>query len=712
MTGGPKGEALTDASRQAEIRPLRAPSNDAGIDLESQYRSIFENAVEGIYQTTIDGQYIRVNPALAQIYGFASPADLIVNLTDIAGQLYVDPTRRDDFKQAMAEAGTVRDFEAQVYRADRSVIWITENARCVRAPDGAILYYEGTVEDITRRKADEENIRLLATVFDSVGEGILIVDGDLVVKAVNPAYEAICGLDAAALVNRPLDLLAKGFHDNSFVPAILHDVETHGHWSGEATCQRRNGEFYLAALSVYVVRGREDDTSQMIVTCTDITFRKEQEHRIWHHANFDLLTELPNRWLMTERLQQHMLRAARKRTGLAVLFLDLNGFKQINDSLGHQAGDELLRLVARRLKACTRLSDAVGRLGGDEFLIVAPDATDAHGGAHLAEKILYTFADPFRLADREIFCVPAIGITYYPEHGSTADDLIRNADVAMYEAKRNRGRPFATFAPQMLEVSARRLEVEHDLHRAFENREFVLYYQPKVDAHTGRVVGAEALVRWYHPKRGIVPPSEFIPLAEECGLITALGEWTLREACEQLTKWQAEGIPIASVSVNLSPRQFVDASLISVVQRILQQTAIDPACLELELTEGAMSVDIEKAIFTLQSLKALGLRLSIDDFGTGYSSLTYLKRLPVDVVKIDQSFVRDLEDHTADSKIIAAIIGLADVLGFDVVAEGVETEKQVEILRLTRCDVFQGYLYSRPVTASQFAAFTQAPANR
>jgi EAL domain-containing protein (putative c-di-GMP-specific phosphodiesterase class I) len=282
----------------------------------------------------------------------------------------------------------------------------------------------------------------------------------------------------------------------------------------------------------------------------------------------------------------------------------------------------------------------------------------------------------------------------------------------MYDAKRNRARPFVTFSPEMLEISARRLEVEHDLHRAFENREFVLYFQPKVDAHTSRVVGAEALVRWHHPKRGLVPPSEFIPLAEECGLITALGEWTLREACEVFTKWRAEGVDVDSVSVNLSPRQFVDANLITVVRRILQQTGVDPACLELELTEGAMSVDIEKAVATLHALKSLGLKLSIDDFGTGYSSLTYLKRLPVDVVKIDQSFVKDLERETSDSKIIEVIIDLADVLGFDVVAEGVETEKQVEILRTTRCDLLQGYLFSRPVTGSQFAAFVQDIAKR
>jgi EAL domain-containing protein (putative c-di-GMP-specific phosphodiesterase class I) len=282
----------------------------------------------------------------------------------------------------------------------------------------------------------------------------------------------------------------------------------------------------------------------------------------------------------------------------------------------------------------------------------------------------------------------------------------------MYDAKRKQGRPFTTFSPEMLEVSARRLEVEHDLHRAFENREFLLYFQPKVDTHSGRVAGAEALVRWRHPKRGLVPPGEFIPLAEECGLITALGEWTLREACMCFVQWRAEGVDLGSVSVNLSPRQFVDANLLGVVQRILQQTGIDPACLELELTEGAMSVDIEKAIATLQALKGLGLKLSIDDFGTGYSSLTYLKRLPVDVVKIDRSFVKDLEDQAADSRIIEAIIGLADVLGFDVVAEGVETEKQVEILRTTRCDMLQGYLYSRPVTASQFVTFVKDSARR
>jgi len=678
--------------------------------VEAQYRSIFENAVEGIYQTTLAGRYLRVNPALARIYGYESPEALVVGLTDIAGQLYVDPNRREIFKRRMALEGVVTDFEAQVYRRDGSIIWITENARCVRNGDGTFLYYEGTVEDISRRKADEEQIRLLAAVFDSVHDGILIVDRRFFVRAVNPAYSVLAGFAAEELLGRKLDILEPGLQETSFLAAAQRELANTGHWAGEAACRRRTGEPFMAALSFATVRDGDASPSHVVVTCADISHRKQQEARIWHHANYDTLTQLPNRYLLNERLQQAILRAERAGSGLAVLFLDLNGFKQINDGLGHATGDELLRLVAKRLQSCTRGSDIVGRLGGDEFLMVAPDIDGRADAINLAEKILYNFADPFRLGGREIYCQPAIGIAFYPEDAADSGTLIRNADIAMYAVKARKADRYAAFTPAMHKATAAKLNIETELHRAFERHELLLHFQPKVEAQSGRVVGAEALVRWQHPSRGLVPPTDFIPLAEECGLIMQIGEWTLREACRQFMEWRGAGLAIASISVNLSPSQFLDHKLVSVVARIIAETGIEPACLELELTEGAMSVDIEKAIATLESLRALGVKLSVDDFGTGYSSLAYLKRLPLDVVKIDRSFVKDLGANAADGKIVGAIIDLASVLGFRVVAEGVETQEQARILRAAECDLFQGYLFSRPVEPGRFMELAQQSA--
>ncbi len=380
-----------------------------------------------------------------------------------------------------------------------------------------------------------------------------------------------------------------------------------------------------------------------------------------------------------------------------MLYIDLNGFKQVNGGMGHQAGDELLRLVAKRLKTSTRFSDVVGRLGGDEFVIGASDLTDIKGGAALVHKVLYNFGDPFTINGREIYCLQSIGVAHFSADGNTADLLIRNADMAMYAAKQNKTRPVVVFESHMLSVAAERLDIENDLRRVLARQEFILHYQPKVDSTTHEILGAEALIRWQHPEKGFVPPGSFISLAEECGLIMQIGEWTLREACAQFVKWRANNIPIKSVSVNLSPTQFLDRGLVDVVQRILTETKIDPKCLELELTEGAMSVDIERAITTLGNLRALGVKLSIDDVGTGYSSLAYLKRLPIDVVKIDRSFVKDLGNSPADSQIVGAIITLADRLGFNVVAEGVENDEQADILKASQCELLQGYLFSRPV---------------
>lgn len=676
----------------------------------ADFESFFDNAVEGIYRTTIDGRYLRVNPALARIYGFDDPSELVANLTDIAEQLYVDPDKRAAFAEMLTVHDVVRNFEAQVYRRDKSIIWITENARAVRDDSGAIRYFEGTVEDITERKEHEEKIRLFATVFDSVADGTLIVDPDLIVKAVNPAYAAITGRDAADVVGRALAVFAVGAHDRYFVEQIWSEARSSGAWQGEITSVRVNGDPFAAMLSVTAVRSPEGDLEHFVLVLADISQRKAQERQIRYQASFDRLTDLPNRWLVCERLEEAIARAERTRTKVAVAFIDLNRFKLVNDTLGHHAGDDLLKLVAKRLRSCTRVSDTIGRLGGDEFLIVAPDAADARAGARLAEKVMYAMSDPFVIHNNELYCRASIGIAFYPDDGETADQLLRNADMAMYSAKRNPEHRFALYDPGMRQQQGSHLSLENDLRRALGADEFELFYQPKIDIHTGEAFGAEALIRWRHPTRGMVNPAEFIPLAEETGLIWELGCWTMHAACRQLADWKSRGLSVGNVSVNLSPRQFQDNRLVNFIRDVLKDTKADPLELELELTEGAMVRDVEKAINILKDLKALGLRLAIDDFGTGYSSMTYLKRFPIDTLKIDRSFVKDIDTSAADLAIVGAIVTLAESLGFAIIAEGVETTEQADALVRQRCRNVQGFLYSRAIPAAAFETFVQQSA--
>jgi len=674
-------------------------------DAESHYRSIFENAVEGIYQTTVDGRYLRVNPALARIYGYESPAALIAGLTDISGQLYVDEGRRDAFAEVMRRDGLVHEFEARVRRHDGTIIWISENARCVRDASGGVAYYEGLVQDISGRKANEEQIRLLATVFDSVADAILIVDSEGIVRAVNPAFTAITKQRAEAAIGRPVDILASGAHTHAFVAELWDQARRDGSWRGEVTSFRSAGEAFPAFLSVTAVKGPSDALEHLVLTLADISQRKYQEHQIRYQASFDRLTDLPNRWLVCERLEEAITRAKRSRSKVAVLFIDLDRFKQVNDGMGHQAGDELLRQVASRLRGCTRVTDTVGRLGGDEFLVVAPDAADRAGGARLAEKIGFMLAEPFLVNGTELHCGGSVGIAMYPDDGENADELMRDADLAMYHVKRNPPHTYMFFDPGMRERSGFTLGLEFELRRAIGAQEFELYYQPKVDLRNDRLIGAEALIRWRHPTRGIVSPGDFIPLAEETGLIWEIGCWTIRAACEQMADWDKRGLDVPAVSVNLSSRQFQDTRLLGHITAVIERTGISPDRLELELTESAMIGDIEKAVVILNGLKRIGVKLAIDDFGTGYSSLSYLKRFPIDTLKIDRSFISDITESSADPAIVGTIVSLAESLGFDTIAEGVETERQADVLRTHRCTRVQGFLVSRPLSNPLFEEF-------
>ncbi len=564
----------------------RRDSERALHEAERRYRSIFENAVEGIYQSTTEHGYLAVNPALARMYGYASPEEMIASLSDIATQLYVEPQRRDDFLRMMHRAGQVTGFEAQVRRRDGSLIWISENARAVRDNEGRILFFEGTVVDITERRHYEEQIR--------------------------------------------------------------------------------------------------------------------------YQATHDALTGLPNRSLLQDRLQQAILHAQRTGDLVAAVFVDLDQFKFVNDSLGHHSGDSLLKTIARRLLDCARVSDTVSRQGGDEFVLVFTGCDSREEIERITRRAIESVSEPVEIGGIELQVTCSAGISIYPFDGRSAETLLRHADSAMYKAKEAGRNSFAFFDLRSTMQASERLALLSDMRAALAHGEFVLHYQPRIDLRSGAVVGAEALIRWLHPERGMVAPGQFIPLAEESGLILAIGEWVLRRACMENAARQRAGQTPIPVSVNLSPRQLMQENFVELVADALAVGGLEPRYLELEITETMVMRDVEQSLATLHRLKRLGIAISIDDFGTGYSSLNYLKRFPVDTLKIDRSFVNDIAIDADDAAIVKAVISLGHILHLEVVAEGVETEAQRAFLMHNGCDQAQGYLFARPLPEQEFIRFCAA----
>jgi diguanylate cyclase (GGDEF)-like protein len=421
-----------------------------------------------------------------------------------------------------------------------------------------------------------------------------------------------------------------------------------------------------------------------------------------HLATHDALTGLPNRVLLDDRLQQAIAHADRDMRAFAVLVCDLDRFKLINDSLGHRAGDELLQEVARRLITVVRTADTVARFGGDEFVLIGTSIADADDAAGLASRVMDVLQAPVRIAAIDIHTSPSIGIAMYPDDGTTTQALLARADAAMYSAKQNGRGNFRRYSPGMHAGTEDRVQLESDLHNAMSSNQFALYYQPKVDTQTGEVRSAEALIRWLHPTRGVVSPADFIPLAEECGLIGAIGGWVIREACRQARAWQDEGVPPLRVSVNLSASQFRDSGLLDSIRRALSDAGLEACYLEVELTESAVMSDPEQSIAILEALSSMGVLVSVDDFGTGYSSMSYLRRFPIDKLKIDRVFIDDIVSRPEDASIVRAIVSLAHSLRLKVVAEGVETPAQLDFLKLTGCDEYQGYHFSRPLPAADF----------
>ena len=670
-------------------------------ELKTLSRAMEQSPVS-ILITDTQRRITYVNPQFEQVTGYEAG--------EVIGQLpqWLRPPSADADAYAelwrTVEAGRAWQGEMQTRSKNGRLLWQRVRVSPILGEDGQAIQFLGILEDITERKQREADLRIAATAFESQ-EGMLVADRSGVILKVNRAFTEITGYSPEDAVGMTPKLLKSGRHDKAFYDAMWATVLSTGQWRGEIWNRRKNGEVFPEWLTITAVKGEDQEVTHYVSTLTDITQRKEAENEIRHLAFFDPLTSLPNRRLLLDRLRHALVTSARHQREGALIFIDLDNFKTLNDTLGHDKGDLLLQKVAQRLKTCVRDSDTVSRLGGDEFVVMLENlGRDAREAAQQAESIgeaiRQSLNHPYDLAGHEYHCSPSMGITLF-DHQSELDEMLQRADLAMYQAKAAGRNTLRFFDPAMQALVAERAALESDLRQAIRQDQLLLYYQAQVSA-AGQVVGAEALVRWQHPTRGLVSPADFIPLAEDTGLILPLGLWVLEEGCRQLARWaqQAERAHL-TLAINVSARQYRQPEFVDQVLGALARTGAPARRLKLELTESLLLHDVEDIIVKMSALQAQGVGFSLDDFGTGYSSLSYLKRLPLDQLKIDQSFVRDLLEDANDATIARTVVALGKSLGLSVIAEGVENAAQRDCLAGYGCDAYQGYLYGRPAPADQ-----------
>ncbi len=658
---------------------------------EERYRLFAESALTGVYLIQ-DNLLKYVNPALAEIFGYT--------VEEIAGKLSPTNLTAPDDRARVAEnigkrtQGTVRDirYSFRGLRKDGTLIDVeVHGARIEYDGRPAIV---GTLLDITERRRAEAEIRKLSSAVEKAADSIFITGADGTIEYVNPAFETITGYRREEAVGKTPRIVKSGKHDPAFYRKFWGTLLRGEVYRDVFINRKKNGQLYYEEVTITPLTDERGEITHYISAGKDITERMQTQERLHYLAHHDVLTDMPNRILFVERLKQALNRSQWHKRTLAVLFLDMDRFKLVNDTLGHEAGDRLLQALAARLHGCVREGDTVARFGGDEFAVFLDDVASPDDVAPLAQKFLEVLARPLTVDGHEFFITASIGISLYPNDGIDPQTLMKNADTAMYRAKQQGGNTCQFYQAEMNAHALKRLELETDLRRALERQEFVLHYQPQIDLKSGGVIGSEALIRWQRPGSGLVPPMEFIPLLEETNLIVPVGEWVLRAACAQHHAWRAAGLPPLRVAVNISSRQFNGGGLIETVGRVMQDTRMEPGFLDLEITESVIMQNAEAVVDTLRTLNSMGVRLAIDDFGTGYSSLSYLKRFPIDSLKIDQAFVRDITTDPDDAAIVSAIITMAHSLDIQVVAEGVETREQLEFLRAQGCDAVQGYYFS------------------
>ena len=580
-------------------------------------------------------------------------------------------------------------------------------------PRGLMRSLRYAIERNTMEEALFAEKERAEVTLNCIGDAVACTDLSGTITFLNNAAETITGWSLEEARGRPMGDVFQILDATSRAPVLTSDDGGGGRTRSvrlppNCVLVQRDGFEIAIEDNIAPINDSEGWPTGEVIVFHDVTAARQMTQEITHSAHHDFLTGLPNRMLLNDRISQAIALAPRHNNQVAVLFLDLDGFKHINDSLGHPIGDRLLQSVAERLVGCVRASDTVSRQGGDEFVVLLSEVDRSEDAAISARRMLKTVAESHAIDDQDLHVTTSIGVSIYPDDGLDAETLIKNADTAMYQAKENGRQGFRFFKPAMNVRAVERQSIEEGLRRALKRSEFALYYQPKIDLRSGRITGAEALIRWNHPERGLVAPMDFIPVAEDCGLIIPIGRWVLREACQQARTWLDDGRPVTTMAVNVSALEFNDDNFLDGVLSILDETGLDPSLLELELTESVLMKRVDSTASSLQSLRERGIKVAVDDFGTGYSSLSYLRRFPIDSLKIDQSFIRQISAEGDDTTIVTAVIDMARSLKLRVIAEGVETVEELTFLQAHQCDEAQGYYFSRPVPAGRFAELLES----
>lgn len=651
----------------------------------------------------LEGYITGWNGGAERLFGYTSD--------EVLGQhlliLYSDETDDDIelFNRVLQHGQST--LEVKRRHKDGRDFWVQIHLNLVRDERGKPMRMVGLVHDISNQIADQVRSRLLASVFQHTPDAIVITDESRHLIECNPAYLRLMGEKLPRLIGHVPYFLEQAVGKGADNKAIDAHLESMGHWEGELWSRRANGEAFPAWLSLSAVHGRQNKLQHYFAVMADLSERKAAEEQIFRLAYFDTLTKLPNRSHLFSLLEQALSEARRQQRSGALLCFNIVGFKAMNDSFTHRGGDQILVAVAERIRSCLRDEDVLSRFGGDEFCIGLFDIRQREDAAIVAERIIAAVAEPYYVQQEEIVIKAHIGVSVFPDDGRDADKLINLAAVAMHRAKQGR-HAVLFYSSDMNQRSLARLKLGTDLHHALERSEFELYYQPQVNAKTGRICGAEALVRWRHPHRGLVPPNEFIPYAEESGLIVPIGRWVFQRACQQMAQWRQQGLLLERLAINLSPRQF-SRKLAADLQSIVEAHQLPAECIELEITETLLMKADDDIKAVLDELHAVGFSLALDDFGTGYSNLGYLHAFPLDYLKIDQSFVRGLPSNASNAAIVRAIIGIALNLDLQLIAEGVENEVEASFLASLNCHQLQGYYMAKPLPAAQFAALFDPP---
>jgi diguanylate cyclase (GGDEF)-like protein/PAS domain S-box-containing protein len=664
------------------------------------FHSILRDIPVFVCRWAPDGTIEFVNEAYCRYFGKSA-----AELTGHSFMPLIPQGDREKIREHIAAISQERPlvtFENRAIRGDGEIRWQRWTNRALFDENGNLSGIQSIGEDITEQKQAEKNLLLAREVFENSDELIAVTDLNADIIDVNPAFLRLTGYGRDEIIGQNMVLLKLECHDHQFYEHHADSLRQEGRWQGEMRGRCKNGKKFTCLMTINAVNGDQGEPTHYVSLATDITRLKKVEEKLQNLAFFDPLTALPNRDLLHDRLQQAIYEARRDQSILALLFLDLDNFRDINDTLGHPIGDLVLAQAAYRFKEHTRHSDTVARMGGDEFVIVVRNIAGAESACRIAQGMLKDLSAPFAVNGRKIYLTLSIGIALYPPNGGSADELIKKAETAMYHAKSQGKNRYLFFSEEMNIHAQERLSLLTNLRRALERDEFVLHYQPKIDLATGEVTGVEALIRWQQPEAGLIPPASFIPLAEETGLILPIGSKVLQMACAQVKSWQSQGLPALPVAVNLSAVQLREDNLALIVGSILREMGLAPRWLELEITESAIMQNTERAVSILAAMKEMGIRLTMDDFGTGYSSLSYLKRFPISTIKIDRSFIGELLTDGGDAVIIRAIIAMAHHLQMKVVAEGVENADQLEFLRREGCDEVQGYHIARPMPAAEF----------